>query len=671
MMKLFFRLLIFIYIISNIAFANNMDFLSNNEDMAEYKKLMSILNKYSDLVTKTRMNSDFVPGILSVITREEMEIAGFKTLEDILRSMAGIQVYIDSVGVRNISIRGVGGTVASGNVKLMLNNIPMIDSLASLTDVLLDFPISLMERIEIVRGPGSAIYGEYAYAGVINIIARKNKSVVSMGIASLSSISSSAMLNYNSQDQSTHLSLMANQFKTDGSDAITGPDAYYSQGPEMIAISSAPGSTNDTLKGKSVLFSLKHKDTSFSGYLANTYRGYYMGYYHYLYNLSEDTPHQIRLHTLNFSQKIDFNPQLNFTIKGGSQKYRFFLDNYFMYPPGFPTFPDGLKLPMDSFERKNYANIDVSYDSDPHHLLLTLEYSSSKSIYVTSNIEMYRHIYSMVSQYECQPFDNFLLSLGARYDNYEDKFDKYDDIDNNISPRIAGVYNFNSKHILKCQYQEAFRPAATGELMYITDIKPPTIKTYELSYTYKSSSTRGRINLYQSILKDVIDTKVKKPYEPFIYFNVNKIRSNGIEMELEHQLFRQLKINTNAAFMDTKNLDTNKGMPLQTNFIGNAGIIYSPLPMLNIATRYRYLGNRNREAGDNRKELAGYHNLDLSMRIHAAKISTKIRLGINNVLNEDIRVPTPVAHIYFKNQTYMGDYPVKSRSMWFDVTYEF
>jgi len=670
-MKLFY-VFICICVITGSVFANSLDMIASSEDMAEFEKLMRVIDKYSDLATKTRMNSDFVPGILSVITRSEMEMSGFKTLEDVLRSMAGINVYIDSVGVRTVSIRGIGGTVASGNVKMMLNNIPMVDAVASLSDFLLNFPISLMERIEIVRGPGSAIYGEYAYTGVINIMTRKDDSMVSMEIASLASRSCSALLNYYSQDQSTHLGLMAHQFKTDGSDAITGPDAYYAQGPDMKAVSLAPGSTNETQKGNSVLLSLKHNDTSFTGHMGNLYRGDFMGYYHYLYNLREDTPHKFKHHALQLSHSIRFSPQLNLTFNGGSQKYQFLLDdNYYMYPPGYPLFPDGLKLSSETVERKNYANLDVSYHFEDHHLLFSMEYTSIKSLFKTYGIEMYRHIYSMLSQYECQPFDNFSLTLGARYDNYEDKYDNYDDIDHNISPRIAAVYHFNSKNILKFQYQEAFRPATTSELVYITDIKPPTIDTYELSYTYKSPFTRGRINLYQSILKNVIDTTVPGPYELFIYFNANKIRSHGIELELEHQLFDQLKINTNATYMYTKNIDTNESMPLQTNFIGNAGIIYSPIPIVNISTRYRYMGNRTREVGDNRNELAGYHNLDMSMRIHATKISTKIRLGIDNVLNEDIRVPTPVAHIYFKDQTYIGDYPRKGRIMWFDIAYEF
>ena len=477
------------------------------------------------------------------------------------------------------------------------------------------------------------------------------------------------MLSYHSKDNSSNLSIVAHQFKTDGSDAITGPDAYYSQGPERQALSLAPCSTNETRMGKSVYLSLNHYDTTFSAYMANIYRGDYMGYFHYLYNLRDYTPHKLRQHMLQLSHEINLNPLLKMSIKAGSQQYKFFLEHLYLYPPGFGE-PSGIELLTEVLERKNYANFDVSYHFENQRFLLGLEYISTKMM-SSYHMEMYRHIYSLISQYECQLFDNFSLTLGMRYDNYNDGFDNYDDIDNNLSPRISGVYRLGSNHIFKCQFQKAFRPAAFGELASNIDIKPPRLNTYELSYTYKSAFSRGRINLYHSILRDVIQTKDPSPEPFFTYVNTNKIRSRGCELELEHQLFQPLKIVTNAAFMYSKNLETNKGMPLQTDFIGNAGIIYSPVPLVNISTRYRYLGNRTREEGDNRNELAGYHKLDMSMMINALKISTKIRMGIDNILNEDIRVPTSVAHIYFKNQTYPGDYPREGRIMWFDIAYEF
>jgi len=92
-----------------------------------------------------------------------------------------------------------------------------------LSDFILDYPVKLLQRIEFIRKSGSAIYGEHAYTGVINVITRKKDSLVSFGIASLATLSASALLNYDSQEHPFHFSAFVHQFKSDGSNAITGP----------------------------------------------------------------------------------------------------------------------------------------------------------------------------------------------------------------------------------------------------------------------------------------------------------------------------------------------------------------------------------------------------------------------------------------------------------------
>ena len=440
---------------NSVVNGENIDIPGSAEDLAELEKLESIIDKYSDLVTKTRMNSDFVPGILTVVTRNEMEIAGFKTVEEVLSAMAGMHIYIDGFGFRTISVRGIGGATASGNIKMMLNNNSMTDSITSLSDFLLDYPVALLERIEIVRGPGAAVYGEYAYTGVINVVTRKTDSIVSLGIGSISTLSGSALLNYYSQDQSTHLSALVHKFKTDGSDATTGPDAYHSQGLKMKAASLAPGPTNEKQQGSSMFLSLKHNNTSCKANISQLYRGDSMGCYHYLYNLRDDTPQKIRQQAFQLSQTIEIHSQLKSILKLGWNRYRYFSEHMYLYPPIYPWYPDGLEFHMNVIERKKYANLDVSYVIDSHRFLLGLEYTEEKHIF-SGITDMYRHIYSLVSQYESQPFEKFSLTLGLRYDNY-------DDTDNSFSPRIAGVYRLLSNHVFKCQYQAAFRPPTTGE----------------------------------------------------------------------------------------------------------------------------------------------------------------------------------------------------------------
>jgi len=654
-------ILITIFITASIINAEMISNQDDRDDTGELDKLLSIIDKYSDLATKTRMNSDYVPGLLTVITRDEMEVAGFKTVEDVLNTLAGIHIYPDSLGFRTISIRGIGGATASGNVKVMLNNISLSDSISSLSDFILDYPVELLQRIELIRGPGSAIYGEQAYTGVINVVTRKTDSIVSFGIGSLATLSASTLFNYDSQEYPIHFSAFIHQFKSDGNDAITGPDAYHAFTPEMKKLSLAPGSTNERTERHLNYLKLDYVNTSFTTKFSQLNHGDSMGWYHYLYNLREDTPNILRQQLFHLSQKIEVNQNLKATFKGCFQKDKCIFEHKYVFPPGHPYYRE---YNIYYLERKKYTSLNVFYKKYDHRLLFGFDYVDEKHIYSQDNLTLYRSLYSLLAQYEGQLIEGLSLTCGLRYDNY-------DDVDNSLSPRIAGVYRFNSNHIFKCQYQEAFRPPTKTELVTTTHITPSKIKTYEISYTYKNAFSRRRISLYGSKLEDVVQLKVYPPSPKWNYENIRKVRANGLELELEQKISQQIKVNTNASYMYTKNLDTNTRMPLQAEFMGNAGIIYHPLKCLNFSTHYHYMGNRSRESGDKRSDLAGYHKVDVSMRIHATKISTKIRIGIDNVLNEDIRIPTSVSHLVNKEQTYPGDFPQKGRAMWFDIIYEY
>jgi len=666
-MKIFAKTIYLIFVIYfasiSMIHAENSSSGPSPEDMTELNKLMSIIDKYSDLATKTRMNSDFVPGILTVVTRNEMEIAGFKTVEDALKMMAGIHIYTDSIGFRTISIRGIGGSTASGNVKVMLNNISLSDSISSLSDFILDYPVELLQRIELIRGSGSAIYGEQAYTGVINLVTRKTDSIVSFGIGSLLTLSGSVLYNYNSREYPIHFSAFMHQFKSDGSDAITGPDAYYhSQPPEDKSLSLAPGSTNEKIVRHLNFLEMAYANTKFTTKFSQLDHGDSMGWYHYLYNLREDTPTTLRQQLFDLSQNIEINQYVTAVIKGGFQEHKCIFKHKYIFPPNHPYFTE---YNVYYLERKKYTGLDVFYKTNKHRFLFGFDYTSEKHTYSLDNINTYRHLYSLLSQYEGQLFDNFSLTGGIRYDNY-------DDVDNCLSPRIALVYRFNSNHILKCQYQEAFRPPTKTEMVTSTHIDPATINTYEISYTFKNTFSRARLSLYDSTLENVVQLKVYPPLPSWNYENISKVRSRGVEIELEQKISQQIKLNSNASSIYTKNLDSNLRMPLQADFMANAGIIYNPLNYINFSTSYHYLGSRSREEDDKRQDLAGYHKIDASMRINATKISTKIRLGIDNLLNEDIRIPTSISHLFIsKEQTYPGDYPLKGRTMWFDIVYEY
>ena len=110
------------------------------------------------------------PGVVTLVTREEIINSGARDLIDVLRLVPGFDFGVDVAGVVGVGFRGNWGH--EGKVLLLWDGIQMNETLYSTTQFGNHFPVDSIERIEIVRGPGSAIYGGYAELAVINVITR-------------------------------------------------------------------------------------------------------------------------------------------------------------------------------------------------------------------------------------------------------------------------------------------------------------------------------------------------------------------------------------------------------------------------------------------------------------------------------------------------------------------
>jgi TonB-dependent siderophore receptor len=123
--------------------------------------------------SKTEESIENIPKNVTVITREDIEQSGGKNIIDVLAKEAGVNVRSASGNDKQavVDLRGMGDTAAS-NVIVMVDDLPLNtadQSGPSISTV----PIEQIERIEIVRGAGSVVYGNGAVGGVINIITRK------------------------------------------------------------------------------------------------------------------------------------------------------------------------------------------------------------------------------------------------------------------------------------------------------------------------------------------------------------------------------------------------------------------------------------------------------------------------------------------------------------------
>jgi outer membrane receptor for ferrienterochelin and colicins len=113
---------------------------------------------------------DEAPGIVSIITREEIENSGARTLDDLLVFIPGITPGQDEQNARGYGVRGLWAM--EGKMLVLLDGVRMNEPLYGNTIFARQFSVDLIERIEIIRGPASAVYGEFGELAVLNIVSR-------------------------------------------------------------------------------------------------------------------------------------------------------------------------------------------------------------------------------------------------------------------------------------------------------------------------------------------------------------------------------------------------------------------------------------------------------------------------------------------------------------------
>ncbi|MCP4582285.1 MAG: TonB-dependent receptor plug domain-containing protein [candidate division Zixibacteria bacterium] len=127
------------------------------------------------IASKTAMHQRETPGIVTVVTSEEIQNSGAGDLIDVLRLVPGIEMVVDVWGVTGITMRGNIGY--AGRVLLMIDGQETNELYHACTFLGNHYPVSNIKRIEIIRGPGSSIYGGFAELGVINIITKTGKDI--------------------------------------------------------------------------------------------------------------------------------------------------------------------------------------------------------------------------------------------------------------------------------------------------------------------------------------------------------------------------------------------------------------------------------------------------------------------------------------------------------------
>src|SRR5690606_24262604 len=136
---------------------------------------MKVLNVQVSTATKGAENLDDAPAVITVVTREDIERRGYRSVGEVLANTVGF-FSIDDHILPNVGVRGVTGGLGaeSSIIKVMIDGRSVAYRTTSGNWLGVELiPLTSVQQIEIIRGPASALYGADAFLGVVNIITVK------------------------------------------------------------------------------------------------------------------------------------------------------------------------------------------------------------------------------------------------------------------------------------------------------------------------------------------------------------------------------------------------------------------------------------------------------------------------------------------------------------------
>ncbi len=477
------------------------------------------------------------PSSVSVITADDIQKFGYRTLADILRSVRSFYITND----RNYSYAGVRGFNRPGdyNTRILLLvdghriNDNVYDSAEIGTEFMLD--VDLIERIEIIRGPGSSLYGSNAFFGVINIITKAGKDVsgveVSTSAASFDTYYGRAT--YGRENPSgLKVLLSGSSYGSKGTQNL-----YY---PEFDTPANNNGIANnkDGDRFKSAFAKITFQDFTFEGAYGYRKKGVPTASFGTVFNDSANST--IDEHSyLDLAYRHNYGHESSVLARIYYDAYNFTGNYALNYPPitvnrdtatgrwwGGELRYTGIffekdKVTVGAEYQDNIRQDQANFDLVPYYLNFDIKKDS--------------HLWALYAQDEYRMFDTVLLNIGVRHDYYST-------FGGETNPRLALIYSPFDKTTFKLLYGTAFRTPNVYEFFYDDgatqkanpDLKPEKITTYELVYEqYLGSYVRSSLSAFRYRIKDLI-TSITDPADGLFQFeNVNRVEATGGELEVE------------------------------------------------------------------------------------------------------------------------------------------
>lgn len=500
-----------------------------------------------------------VPSAVTVFNREQIKRLGVSTLAQLMNLVPGYQVLrsADNSAYSMASSRTRRTDAVSAEILLIIDGNRTQATRHGGSSIFLEMSIDNIERIEFIRGPGSAIYGSNAMMGVVNIITVKNRSEVSISAGGEGNKNLSLL--YGAAGEKFNFDMSLNLNDSTGQEYLV-TDAYTNV-PFSI---SDPNNSIDALVKVSygnLSLHLYNRTWSVDDFFvlesANEdynrvkieYTRASLAYHYDNASLSSTT----RFHIIDNVSKINSQvsaycdltlistPSSNeaLAVRSNSLADELSIENN-----------SNLEINNDnqlgfgiSWRKENIDSLDT-YTNFDYIALNTGDYPITydpEFIWFPTNLSRIESLssYAAYTQWISKPDDKNSFTLGLRYDNYKEIAEE------NLSPRLAWVHNFNTVHTLKLLYGAAFRAPTLSMLNADTtfsrsdlDLKAETVSTTEIIWLGNFDSTLVKMGYFYSRFKDAILLEAPEDDQDASRILVNSYHGpiHGLELELDHQI---------------------------------------------------------------------------------------------------------------------------------------
>jgi outer membrane receptor for ferrienterochelin and colicins len=500
--------------------------------------------------SKFEQKATEAPSSTTVITSDEIKRYGYRTLADILESVQGFYVSYD----RNyafLGARGVNQGDFNSRILLLVNGHRVNNDLndGAYIDTAFIVDVDLIDRVEIIRGPGSVLYGNNAFFGVINVITRQAKQVENVE-------ASGAYGSFNSYSGRV---TVGRQF-TNGLQFLLSGTYYNSDGPENLFYPqfNTPSQNNGVAHNLdndgygSFYGSVNYQDFTLEGAFIDRQKGNPTAQFATVFDdprlrTDDDRSYATLKYEHKFESELDVSADVYYDRS----------DLRIGYPEPAPT---SLFVQQETGE---WVGGEVQVNQkiwDRHVLTVGAEYRNDfkqdnrlfqpSTGDVFTDVRSSRRNYGIFGQGDFTIVTNLHVNAGVRYD-------QYGHFDSSVSPRAALIYDPFPQSTLKFIYGTAFRDPNFLELSdpRFQDIKPEKITSYEGVYEQGiGQSLRSSVSGYYNRVDDLID------FENGSFTNVNA-DTLGMELALEGKWKSDIRTRLSYTLQHTENRDNHAGLP--------------------------------------------------------------------------------------------------------------